>query len=221
MSITISPSLFAADMGHLAQELQTVEESGITSLHIGVMDGNFVPNIAFGPDQIKMLRSLSKLKFEVHLMVAYPERYIQAFADAGADLITVHVESCIHLHKTIQMIKSAGKRVGVALNPATPLEVLEYMYDLIDMVLIMTINPGYSGEKNIGDMNIKIKELFDIRQADNYNFKIQVDGGINQKNILSVIQAGADSLVIGTALFQRGKTKQNIEDFKAMINTIL
>jgi ribulose-phosphate 3-epimerase len=219
MRITISPSLLAADMGNLERELNAVESNGIHFLHIDVMDGNFVPNIAFGPDQVKMLRPLSKLYFDVHMMVANPNQYIQSFIDAGADGITIHAESCIHLHRVIQLIKSLGKKVGIALNPATSLECLRYLYSTLDLVLIMTVNPGYGGQKNIIAMNQKIQQLFEIKQAGNYKFDIQVDGGINLHNILDVIQAGATNVVIGSAVFQKDKTQQNIQAFHKIINS--
>lgn len=220
MSIVLSPSLLAADMGHLAQELQTLEECGIKALHIDIMDGNFVPNIAFGSDQIKMLRSLTTMKFDVHLMIVKPERYIQSFADAGADAITVHPEACTHLHRTLQMIKATGRTVGVSLNPATPIEVLEYMYELVDRVLLMTVNPGYGGQKNIVAMNKKIEQLAAAKEAGKYSFEIQVDGGINKENIKAVIAAGARNIVIGSALLQRGKTKENIADYQNIIRSL-
>lgn len=219
MEISISPSLLAADMGNLERELTTIENNEIQFLHIDVMDGNFVPNIAFGPDQVKMLRPLSKLYFDVHMMVANPNQYIQAFADAGADGITIHAESCIHLHRSIQLIKNLGKKVGIALNPATSLECLRYLYSTLDFVLIMTVNPGYGGQKNIADMNQKIKELSEVKQEGNYKFEIQVDGGINLHNILDVIQAGATNIVIGSAVFQKDRTQQNIQAFKRIIST--
>ncbi|CUH97604.1 hypothetical protein P22_3735 [Propionispora sp. 2/2-37] len=217
MSVVLSPSLLAADMGYLAQEIQILEENNITALHIDVMDGNFVPNIAFGPDQIKMLRPLTKMKFDTHLMVMNPERYIQTFADAGADLITVHAEACIHLHKTIQMVRSSGKQVGVALNPATPLEVLDYMYDLLDLVLIMTVNPGYGGQKHIVAMQEKIAQLLATKQSGRYGFEIQVDGGINAENIQDVVKAGAHNIVVGSSLFQKGKTRDNVQALAAIL----
>lgn len=220
MKITISPSLLAADMGNLEKELTILEDNGIHSLHIDVMDGNFVPNIAFGPDQVKMLRSLCTLNFDVHMMVAEPSRYLQAFVDAGADGITVHAEACTHLHRTIQMIKGFGKKAGVALNPGTPLEVLRYLYSNLDLVLIMTVNPGYGGQKNITEMNEKIKELAKIKEAGGYQFQIQVDGGINQQNILAVLEAGARDIVIGSAAFQKEKTQQNLEAFHKIIKEV-
>lgn len=217
MNITIAPSLLAADMGNLERELNTIKNSGIHDLHIDVMDGNFVPNIAFGPDQVKMLRPISPLRFDVHLMVNDPDRYIKAFVDAGADSITVHAEACTHLHRSIQVIKSFGKKAGVALNPATPLAILHYLYSTLDVVLIMTVNPGYGGQKNITDMNQKIKELSEIKQTGGYTFDIQVDGGINTHNILDVIQAGATNIVIGSAAFQKDRTQKNIEIFQNLI----
>jgi ribulose-phosphate 3-epimerase len=219
MTISISPSLLAADMGNLERELNTAENNEIQFLHIDVMDGNFVPNIAFGPDQVRLLRPLSKLYFDVHMMVANPNQYIQAFVDGGAEGITLHAESCLHLHRSIQLIKSLGKKVGIALNPATSLECLRYVYSTLDLVLIMTVNPGYGGQKYITDMNQKIKDLSEIKQAGNYKFDIQVDGGINLYNILDVIQAGATNIVIGSALFQKDRTQQNIQAFKEIIST--
>lgn len=220
MDIIICPSLLAADMGNLEQELKTVESCGVDSLHIDVMDGTFVPNIAFGPDQVSMLRPISNMHFDVHMMVQNPDRFISSFVDAGADCITVHAEACTHLHRSIQVIKSFGMKAGVALNPATPISVLSYLYEMLDLVLIMTVNPGYGGQKNIAAMNQKIKELADIKQAGGYSFEIQVDGGINLSNVRDVINAGATNIVIGSAAFQRNKTKQNIEAFLKIINEV-
>jgi len=220
MDIIISPSLLAADMGNLEQELKTVESCGIDSLHIDVMDGTFVPNIAFGPDQVNMLRPISNMHFDVHMMVQNPDRFISSFVDAGADCITVHAEACTHLHRSIQVIKSFGMKAGVALNPATPIGVLSYVYEMLDLVLIMTVNPGYGGQKNIAAMNQKIKELADMKRAGGYSFEIQVDGGINLSNIRDVIHAGATNIVIGSAAFQKNKTKQNIEAFLKIVNEV-
>jgi ribulose-phosphate 3-epimerase len=220
MDITISPSLLAADMSNLEQELKTVESCGIDSLHIDVMDGTFVPNIAFGPDQVNMLRPVSNMRFDVHMMVENPDRFIASFVDAGADCITVHAEACTHLHRSIQVIKSFGMKAGVALNPATPLGVLSYLYEMLDLVLIMTVNPGYGGQKNITAMNQKIKELANMKRAGGYSFEIQVDGGINLSNFRDVINAGATNIVIGSATFQKNKTKQNIEAFLKIVNEV-
>lgn len=220
MAITICPSVFAADIGYLAEELKTAEQSGITALHVDVMDGRYVPNIAFGPDQVKMLRKLTTMHFDVHMMVVEPDRYIPAYVEAGADAITVHAEACTHLHRSVQLIKSLGKPAGVALNPATPLEVLDYVYDQLDMVLIMTVNPGYGGQKTIMSLTEKIKQLAAKKAAHGYSFSIQVDGGINRQNLLEIIDAGADNIVIGSAAFQRGHTAANLAEFMTMIQGV-
>jgi len=219
MEVNICPSLFAADLGNLSHELSILERCGIKEIHIDVMDGNFVPNIAFGPDQVKMLRPLTNLKFDAHLMVVDPDRFIEPFVSAGADLITVHAEACKNMHRTIQKIKNTGKKVGVSLNPGTPLEDLKYVMNRLDRILIMTVNPGFGGQKFIDDMRHKIMELKEIKEKEGYSFDIQVDGGINKSNIKDVINCGAESIVIGSALFERGKTESNIAEFYKIIRS--
>lgn len=216
MSVIISPSLLAANFTRLGEEIKKLEKNGINCLHIDVMDGNFVPNISFGPDQIKMLRPVSKMEFDVHMMVVEPDRYIKNFVEAGADSITVHAEATRHLHRTIQLIKSFGKKVGVALNPATPLEELTYVLNLLDRVLIMTVNPGYGGKKFIDDMLDKVKQIASIKKENKYNFEVQVDGGINKDNLINIVKAGATDIVMGSATF-KGDTEQNIKDFQKII----
>ena len=188
--IIIAPSLLAADFSILKEEITNIENAGAEYLHLDVMDGNFVPNISFGPVVIKSLRAHSNLIFDVHLMIENPDKYVADFVDAGADIICVHVESTKHLNRTIQLIKSYKKKVGVALNPSTSLDTIKYDLDNIDMVLIMTVNPGFGGQKFIPQMLQKIKELRKIAP----NIDIQVDGGINDEISKLVIEAGANVL---------------------------
>ena len=217
MSVVISPSLFAADMGTLEEELAIVDRCGISVLHVDVMDGHFVPNIAFGPDQVKMLRPYCRAEFDVHMMVEEPDRFIPAFIKAGADSITVHAEACIHLHRTVQLVKSFNKKVGVALNPATPVDMVKSILNLLDRVLVMTVNPGYGGQKTIDEMTDKVRELAALKKTCDDKYRVQVDGGINESNMMSIIHAGAEDIVIGSALFEKGRTEKNIRRYLKMI----
>ena len=207
--IIVAPSLLAADFSKLREEIQEVESHGAEYLHLDVMDGNFVPNISFGAPVISSIRKHSNLVFDVHLMVENPDRFIKDIVDAGADVITVHAEATKHLNRTIQLIKSYGKKVGVALNPSTPLDVIKYDLKDIDMVLIMTVNPGFGGQAFIERMLQKIRDLRSIDP----NIDIQVDGGINNKTSKLVKEAGANILVAGSYLF-KGDYKQKIESLR-------
>jgi ribulose-phosphate 3-epimerase len=207
--IIVAPSLLAADFSKLREEIQEVESYGAEYLHLDVMDGNFVPNISFGAPIISSIRKHSNLVFDVHLMVENPDRFIKDMVDAGADVITVHAEATKHLNRTIQLIKSYGKKVGVALNPSTPLDVIKYDLKDIDMVLIMTVNPGFGGQAFIEGMLQKIRDLRSIDP----NIDIQVDGGINNKTSKLVKEAGANILVAGSYLF-KGDYKQKIESLR-------
>lgn len=207
--ITVAPSLLAADFSKLREEIQEVESYGAEYLHLDVMDGNFVPNISFGAPVISSIRKHSNLVFDVHLMVENPDRFIKDMVDAGADVITIHAEATKHLNRTIQLIKSYGKKVGVALNPSTPLDVIKYNLKDIDMVLIMTVNPGFGGQAFIERMLQKIRDLRSIDP----NIDIQVDGGINNKTSKLVKEAGANILVAGSYLF-KGDYKQKIESLR-------
>ena len=207
--IIVAPSLLAADFSKLREEIQEVESHGAEYLHLDVMDGNFVPNISFGAPVISSIRKHSNLVFDVHLMVENPDRFIKDMVDAGADVITIHAEATKHLNRTIQLIKSYGKKVGVALNPSTPLDFIKYDLKDIDMVLIMTVNPGFGGQAFIEGMLQKIRDLRSIDP----NIDIQVDGGINNKTSKLVKEAGANILVAGSYLF-KGDYKQKIESLR-------
>ena len=206
--IIIAPSLLAADFSKLKEEITEVEKLGAEYLHLDVMDGNFVPNISFGAPVISSLRKHSTLVFDVHLMVNEPDYLIKDFAEFS-DIITIHAEATKHLNRTIQLIKSFGKKVGVALNPSTSLDVIKYDLDNIDMVLIMTVNPGFGGQKFIPEMIQKIKDLRKI----NKNIDIEVDGGINDKTAKLVKEAGANVLVAGSYIFS-GNYKEKIDSLK-------
>ena len=199
--VKISPSVLSSDFSNLREEICKIESGGADYVHLDVMDGIFVPNITFGPPVIKKIRATTDLPFDVHLMIDRPERYIEDFVGAGADIITVHEESTIHLHRTIQHIKSYGKKVGVALNPSTSLESIEYILEDIDMVLIMTVNPGFGGQSFIPAMERKIKVLRGIIDKNSLNVDIQVDGGVKLDNAKEIIGWGVDVLVAGSAIF--------------------
>lgn len=207
--IIVAPSLLAADFSRLKEEVQEVEKCGAEYLHLDVMDGNFVPNISYGSPIISAIRPHSNLVFDVHLMVEEPDRFIKDFVDAGADIITVHVEATKHLHRTIQLIKSYGKKVGVALNPATPIETLKHVVKEIDMILIMSVNPGFGGQAFIPETLNKIKELRTLYPE----IDIEVDGGVNDKTVEAIKEAGANVLVAGSYLFS-GNYKEKIELMK-------
>lgn len=197
----LSPSLLAADFMNLEKELQEITDGGAKYLHIDVMDGHFVPSISFGMPLISSIRKKTELLFDVHLMITNPERYIEDFAKCGADIITVHAESTVHLNRVITQIKELGLKAGVAINPATPLSVLEYVLEYVDMILIMTVNPGFGGQTYIENSTKKIHDLRKMINERHLNIDIEVDGGIKLHNVKEVLEAGANIIVAGSAVF--------------------
>ena len=199
--LELSPSLLSADFTNLKSEMEVLDKNGVKYLHLDVMDGMFVPNISFGPMIIKQLRPLTNMIFDVHLMIEDPDRYVQNFKDAGADILTVHYEACKHLHRTISYIKSLGLKAGVSLNPATNIDVLDYVLEDLDLVLIMSVNPGFGGQSFIPSAIDKIKNLKAKIRERNLNVIVEVDGGVKTTNVKDVIEAGADLIVSGSDVF--------------------
>ncbi len=199
--IKLAPSILSADFARLLEDVKKVEQAGCEYLHIDVMDGHFVPNITLGPAIVKSLRKDVNMVFDTHLMIENPDNYIKDFVDAGSDIIVVHAEACNHLHRTIQNIKSYNIKAGVALNPATPIETIKHVLEDVDMVLIMTVNPGFGGQSFIKGMIEKIEELKNLIDEKKLKVDIQVDGGIKPDNIDKVVKAGANIIVAGSAIF--------------------
>ena len=216
--IQISPSILSADFSQLGTEIKKLEEGGADLIHVDVMDGHFVPNLTIGPPVIKNLRKYTKLPFDVHLMISPVHEYIENYANAGADIITIHPEATESLKESISLIKKFGKKVGVSLNPKTEIKTLIDEIDNIDLVLVMSVNPGFGGQKFMPEVLDKIKELKKIRDKNQFHFDIEVDGGINFSNSKKVLEAGADILVSGTTVFKEndGDIRTNIEKLKSM-----
>ena len=212
--IKLAPSILSADFSQLAESVKAVENAGCEYLHIDVMDGHFVPNITFGAVVFEKLRKKSNMTFDCHLMIEQPDLYLEDFVKAGADIITVHQEACVHLNRTIHHIKELGCKAGVAINPATSPQALEYVLQGVDMVLIMSVNPGFGGQKFIPQSLDKIKKLKQMIDAKNYNVDIQVDGGVSVDNIHDIVTAGANIVVAGSAIFGKDNIQKAVSDLR-------
>ena len=212
--IKLAPSILSADFARLLEDVKKVEKAGCEYLHIDVMDGHFVPNITLGPAIVKSLRKDVNMVFDAHLMIENPDNYIKEFADAGCDIIVVHQEACTHLHRTIQNIKSHGVKAGVALNPATPIETIKYVLQDVDMVLLMSVNPGFGGQSYIPVVTKKIKELRALIDEMGLDIDIEVDGGVKPSNISEVVNAGANVIVAGSAIFNAGDIDEAVKSLR-------
>ena len=209
--IELAPSILSADFARLAEQVQAASEGGASLLHVDVMDGHFVPNITIGPPVVKSLRKVTNLPLDCHLMIENPDQFIPSFADSGADWISVHQEECVHLNRTLDLIKSQGCRAGVVINPATPVATLSEVLDIVDFVLVMSVNPGFGGQKFIPASLHKIARLAALRAERNLNFRIEVDGGVALDTVPQVVRAGAEVLVAGNAVFGSGDPKSNAQ----------
>ena len=213
----IAPSILSADFSRLGEEIKAIEGVGADWIHVDVMDGHFVPNITIGPVVVEAVKRATELPLDVHLMIENPDQYLEDFVRAGSDTLTVQAEACVHLHRTIQAIKALGVKAGVALNPSTPISTIEWILEEVDMVLIMSVNPGFGGQKFITQALQKIKELKSMIRAKNLDVLIEVDGGINLKTIESVAKAGADVFVAGSAIFGSADYGETIREFRSLI----
>ena len=213
----IAPSILSADFSKLGEEIAAVEAAGADWIHIDVMDGHFVPNITIGPAVVKSLRKLTRLPFDVHLMIRDPDQFLEAFAEAGSDMITVHVEAADHLHRTIARIRELGPKAGVSLNPATPLALIEPILADIDLLLVMTVNPGFGGQQFIGTMLPKIRQARERIDRQVPSVLLEVDGGVTLANMTSILEAGADALVAGAAVFGSGDYAATIGKMKTLM----
>lgn len=210
--IELAPSILSADFARLADDVHAVEQGGATLLHVDVMDGHFVPNITIGPPVVASLRKATTLPLDCHLMIENPDQYIPAFADAGADWISVHQEACRHLNRTLELIRSHGCSAGVVINPATPVNTLADVFDIVDHVLVMSVNPGFGGQKFIASTLRKVERLVKIRDAQRLQFRIEIDGGISLQTVAAAVQAGVEILVAGNAVFGRGNAAENARE---------
>ncbi|KHD40447.1 ribulose-phosphate 3-epimerase [Streptococcus uberis] len=214
----IAPSILAADYANFASELKRIEETDAEYVHIDIMDGQFVPNISFGADVVASMRKHSKLVFDCHLMVVDPERYVEAYAQAGADIMTIHTESTKHIHGALQKIKAAGMKAGVVINPGTPVSALKPVLNLVDQVLIMTVNPGFGGQAFIPECLEKVEEVASLRETLGLTFDIEVDGGVDNKTIAACRKAGANIFVAGSYLFKASDLVSQVQTLRTALN---
>lgn len=212
--LKLAPSILSADFGHLAEDVKKIEEGGADYIHVDVMDGHFVPNISFGAPVMKCLNGKTSLPYDVHLMIENPDRYIDDFVTPQTEYITVHQEACVHLHRTVQNIKSKGVKAGVSINPATPVSTLECILTDVDMVLIMSVNPGFGGQKFIPGALGKVRELAEVKRSKGLDFVIEIDGGITLDNIGEVMEAGVEMAVAGSAVFKAEDVVERVREFK-------
>jgi ribulose-phosphate 3-epimerase len=215
--IKIAPSILSADFANLQKDIQDVEQGGADYIHIDVMDGHFVPNITIGPLVVEAIRPITKLPLDVHLMIENPDTYIPAFAKAGADIISVHVEACRHLHRTIQLIKAEGVKAGVVINPATPVESIVPILSDVDLVLLMTVNPGFGGQAFITDVLPKISQVRSLITERGLSVEVEVDGGVNPETAALCVDAGADVLVAGSAIYQQTDREKAISSIRGYL----
>ena len=215
--IKIAPSILSADFSKLGDDIKAVEEAGADYIHVDVMDGHFVPNITIGPLVVQAIRPVTKLPLDVHLMIENPDRYIEEFAKAGADIISVHVEASPHLHRTVQLIKQHGVKAGVVINPATSVDSIRHILQDVDLVLLMTVNPGFGGQAFIESVVPKIKEVSDLVKTQGLNVEIEVDGGVNPKTARLCVEAGANVLVAGSFIYNNPDRQQAIQTLKQAV----
>ena len=211
--IELAFSILASDFAHLADDIAAAERGGATILHVDIMDGHFVPNITFGPPMVKAIRPVTRLPLDCHMMVEHPDDFIEAFAEAGADMMSVHQEVCRHLHRTLQQIAHHGMQPAVVINPATPVETLIEVLPMVHHVLVMSVNPGFGGQQFLPLCLEKISHLAEMRDELGLNYRIEVDGGVANDTVASVVEAGADMLVAGSAIFAHGNTERNAQEF--------
>jgi ribulose-phosphate 3-epimerase len=209
--IELAPSILSADFAHLADHVERASAGGASVIHVDIMDGHFVPNLTIGPPVVKCLRRATQLPLDCHLMIEDPDRFIADFAEAGANWISVHQEACRHLNRTLNLIKSHQCRAGVVINPATPVETLSEVLDIVDYVLVMSVNPGFGAQKFIAETLHKVRKLAEIRGARGYEYRIEIDGGVAMNTVAEIVRAGAEILVAGNAVFGKGDAKVNAE----------